>query len=254
MFVESAQKVDLCNDKNVKNRLKQSALYDMFGDVDNVFVATTESEVNKADDDWCVNLSVQGKQLCVEIDTGAKCNILSLSALEALNVPYNLSDKTVLITGVHGESERSIGSVTLACAYNSTQRNIRFNMMNGRKPVNLLGRDDRVDLGLIKRVHVTVADVYKNLVTRYADVFKDSIGCMPGEYEIKVDENISPVVHPSRSVPVALRKMEKDELDQTERDGILAKVTQPTPWVSSMGVVRKKNKDRPNLYWPIRSK
>ena len=28
----------------------------------------------------------------------------------------------------------------------------------------------------------------KNLVTRYADVFKDSIGCMPGEYEIKLDE------------------------------------------------------------------
>ena len=124
VLVESAQKVDLCTDKNVKNRLKQSALYDMFDDVDNVFVAATESEVNKIDDDWCVNLSVKGKQLCVEIDTGAKCNILSLSALEALNVPYKLSDKTVglLITGVHGESERSIGSVTLPCACNNTQR------------------------------------------------------------------------------------------------------------------------------------
>ena len=119
----------------------------MFDDVDNVFVATMESEVNKIDDDWCVNLSVQGKQLCVETDTGAKCNILSLSALEALNVPYDLSDKTVLINGVHGESERSIGSVTLPCAYNNTQRNITFNVMDGKKPVNLLGRDDSVDLG-----------------------------------------------------------------------------------------------------------
>ena len=81
-------------------------------------------------------------------------------------------------------------------------------------------------------------------MTRYADVFKDSIGCMPGEYEIKVDEKISPVVHPSRSVPAALRKKVKDELDQMERDGILAKVTEPTPWVSSMVVVRKKNKDQ----------
>ena len=58
VLVESAQKVDLCNDKNMKNRLKQSALYDMFDDVDNVFVAAAESEVNKIDDDWCVNLSV----------------------------------------------------------------------------------------------------------------------------------------------------------------------------------------------------
>ena len=169
--------------------------------------------------------------------------------MEALNVPYNLSDKTVLITGVHGKSERSIGSVTLPCAYNNTQRNITFNVMDGKKPVNLLGRDDSVDLGLIKRVHVTVDDACKNLVTRYADVFKDSIGCMPREYEIKVDENIFPVVHPSRSVPAALRKKVKDELDQMERDGILAKVTETTPWVSSMVVVRKKNKrPSPNLY------
>ena len=51
VFVESAQKVDLCYDKNVKNRLKESTLYDMFDGVDNVFVATTESEVNKVDDD-----------------------------------------------------------------------------------------------------------------------------------------------------------------------------------------------------------
>ena len=87
--------------------------------------------------------------MCVEIDTGAKCNILSLSALEALNLPYDLSDKTVLITGVHSESERSIASVTLPCAYNNAQRNITFNVMDGKKPVNLLGRDDSVDLGLI---------------------------------------------------------------------------------------------------------
>ena len=52
------------------------------------------------------------------------------------------------------------------------------------------------------------------------------------------------LLHPSRSVPVALRKKIKDELDQMERDGILAKVTEPTPWVSSMVVVRKKNKDQ----------
>ena len=60
----------------------------------------------------------------------------------------------------------------------------------------------------------------------------------------KVDENISPVVHPSGSVSAALRKKVKDELDQMERDGMLANVTEPTPWISSMIVVRKKNKDQ----------
>ena len=75
-----------------------------------------------------------------------------------------------------------------------------------------------------------------------------SIGCMPGEYEIKIDENISPVVHSSRSVPATLRKKVKDELDQMERDGTLAKVTVSTYWVSSMVVVRKKNKDQVRIW------
>ena len=34
VFVGSAQKVDICNDKNVYNSMKQSTLYDMFDDVD----------------------------------------------------------------------------------------------------------------------------------------------------------------------------------------------------------------------------
>ena len=59
---------------------------------------------------------------------------------------------TISITGVHGESERSVGSIKLPCAYNNMQRNITFNVMDAKKPLKLLGRDDWVDLGLIKRI------------------------------------------------------------------------------------------------------
>ena len=235
-------KCDVSTNKGVEK--VNSKLHDMFDDADDVFIVTTEADVNKADDDWSVDLSVLGAKLCVEIDTGAKCNILSLTTLQALKVPYVLGQKTILVTGVHGESERSLGDVTLPCKYNKIQRNITFNVMDGKKPVNLLGRNECVNLGLVKRVHVTVDDACKDLVTRYADVFTDSIGCMPGEYEINVDESVSPVIHASRSVPAALRKKVKDELGQMERDGILAKVTEPTPWVSSMVVVKKKDKDK----------
>ena len=46
------------------------------------------------------------------------------------------------------------------------------------------------------------------------------------------------MTRPFRSVPIALREKVKDELAQMERDSILAKVTEPTPWVSIMVFVR----------------
>lgn len=75
----------------------------------------------------------------------------------------------------------------------------------------------------------------------YADVVGDKIGCLPGEYEIKIDETITPVIHPPRPVPVAIRDQVKKELDHLEKCDIITPVTEPTAWVNSMVCVRKKN-------------
>ena len=108
-------------------------LHDMFEN--SVYVVTPETEVNKVDDDWIVTLSVHGRKFGAEIDTGAKCNILSLLTLRDLNVPHKINNKeTILITGVHGASERSLGSVVLPCIYNGVKSSIKFNVMDGKTP------------------------------------------------------------------------------------------------------------------------
>ena len=102
--------------------------------------------------------------------------------------------------------------------YNNGLRPITVNVLNGRKQINLLGREDSVRLGLLERVHLTVnEDSCKNLVTRYADVFRDTIGCMPEEYEIMVDEAVPPVIHPPRSVPSGVRQKVKEEFQRMEK-------------------------------------
>jgi hypothetical protein len=40
---------------------------------------------------------------------------------------------------------------------------------------------------------------------------------------------------------VAIREVVRKELEDMEANGIIAKVVEPTPWVSLMVVVRKKN-------------
>ena len=149
----------------------------------------------------------------------------------------------MFIKGVHGQSVKSVGCVSLPCTYKGVTNDtcIQFQVLDGKRCINLLGRYDFVRFGLIARVHRTEAESNKFLTT-YSDVFGEAIGCIPGEYDIKVDEDMRPVVHPPRSVPSALRDKVKDELNRMEEIGFLKKVTEPTPWVSSMVVVKKKTK------------
>ena len=72
----------------------------------------------------------------------------------------------------------------------------------------------------------------------------EGLGCFKGEYHIQIDENVKPVQHAPRRIPVAIREELKQKIDKMVKDGILAKVTEPTEWISSPVVVNKPNKLR----------
>jgi hypothetical protein len=76
------------------------------------------------------------------------------------------------------------------------------------------------------------------IINEYEDIFNDELGCI-GTYHIDIDPEITPVQHAPRRVPVALRARVKDKLDELEARGIIAKVTEPTEWISSSVVVDK---------------
>ena len=80
-----------------------------------------------------------------------------------------------------------------------------------------------------------------DLTRQFPRVFAEEVGQLEGEYHIKLDATISPVQHAPRRVPVALRDQLKAELDKMTEQGTIAPVTAPTPWVSSLVVVPKKN-------------
>jgi len=67
----------------------------------------------------------------------------------------------------------------------------------------------------------------------------EGIGLFPGECTIHLDPNITPVVHPPRRVPFALRERLEHELQHMEKLDVISKVTEPTKWVNSVVVVEK---------------
>ena len=65
------------------------------------------------------------------------------------------------------------------------------------------------------------------ILTEFSDIFT-GVGCLEVNYSIQLDDGFRPVVHPPRKVPVPLRDTLKSELDNMVKNGILAKVTEPT--------------------------
>ena len=93
-------------------------------------------------------------------------------------------------------------------------------------------------MNTVQEVHVNSPKVDK-LKTKYKHVF-EGIGCMPGKQSLRVNPDVSPVVHAPRRVPVALRERVNVELKRMETEGIITKVTDPgRGWVSSMCTVVK---------------
>ena len=73
----------------------------------------------------------------------------------------------------------------------------------------ILGLKSCLELGLVQRIYSLKEE---NLESEYAVVF-EGLGEIRGvQHKIKIDPNATPVIHPPRRVPVALREPLKDEL------------------------------------------
>ena len=123
----------------------------------------------------------------------------------------------------------NILTVTKSCSASTERFSISNNPQASAKP--------SVKLHSVEKRRLITREV---LLQEYSDVFEGT-GLIAGEYHIDVDSSVKPVVHPPRKFPVSMRAELERELERLTEMGVLAPVTSPTPWVSSMVVVRKPN-------------
>ena len=64
---------------------------------------------------------------------------------------------------------------------------------------------------------------------------------MPEVHHINLKPDVTPVVHPPRRIPYALRDKLRDQLQHMEKLDIIEKVSEPTDWVNSLVIVSKAN-------------
>ena len=74
------------------------------------------------------------------------------------------------------------------------------------------------------------------ILREYEDVFT-GLEKLPRKHHIHFDKTVKLVLHAPRKVQVASRDNVETELTRLENGSVLAKVTEPTPWVSSLMIV-----------------
>uniref|UniRef100_A0A0S7EQV5 ribonuclease H n=1 Tax=Poeciliopsis prolifica TaxID=188132 RepID=A0A0S7EQV5_9TELE len=145
----------------------------------------------------------------------------------------------------NGQSIECIGTCQLNVTVKGTKHLVFFSVVKEDRE-SLLGDKSCEELGLVKRVyHINTEFNESNnpidaMLRDYEDVFR-GLGSVPCTYKIQLREGAQPVVHAARRIPAPLREGLKNELDRMIRLGVIQKVEEPTDWVNSIVITKKKN-------------
>ena len=174
-----------------------------------------------------------------KLDTGAQVNVIPLQKFKQMKLKdIKLEHTNTKLTGYGGTKLKVKGKCSLQCCYKNSEIVGTFHVVDTNSPA-VLGLQSCVDLGLIKLVmSVSSNNSMEEMLNKYKSVFQ-GLGCLKEPYHIKIDRSVSPVIHPPRRIPTALRGKLKATLDEMEKLGVIRKVDEPTDWVSSMVVVEK---------------
>ena len=208
-----------------------------------VKMLSDEHEINSISDDWTVKSIIFDNEISMQIDTGARCNVISQNVLRQMKIKTALKKTDSKLKSYSGHIIKPIGSIRLPCYFNSNIFEIEFQVIDQKAPT-ILGSETCQKVGLVKRMYNLENPIENidnsDIEMEYSDLFQ-GIGHLPGKHKIHIDPNVTPVVHPPRRIPISMRDKVKDELSRMVKEGIIKKVTKPTSWVNSMVVVTKPN-------------
>jgi hypothetical protein len=116
------------------------------------------------------------------------------------------------------------GEVLLDTFYKGHKYSLQFYVVDHPATQPILGLKSCEQFNLIYRVEMFESQITaESIFDKYEDVFSTAtIGCLPVQHHIAIDESVKPVVHPPRNVPAALRPKIKSELDRMEQMGVIS--------------------------------
>lgn len=183
---------------------------------------------------WYEEITIREQTVKVKLDTGAQCNVIPKSIVQKIGADLKES-RTKRIVAYGGTPFNVVGEIVAKTIIRGEEFNIKYIVIDKHDASPILGRNSCEKTGLVLRVKEINTD---------QQIF-EGLGCLKDfEYDIDFIENPSFEVHPARRIPYAYRKLVKDELDSMVKQNVIREVTEATPAVSPMVVVKQNGKIR----------
>lgn len=218
------------------------------GEILNISLTETDTPPPPSQDRWSANVQVLSRQVSFRIDTGARCNTLTLNTYQLLMHEGELKPSNKVLRTYSNHKIKPVAAVNLPARYKGREISAEFEIVDLEQECVLSGASAEA-LGLIVRLH-SLQDgdsAPEQEIPPGLENFPDlahTTGTLPGKYSIKIDPDAKGVVHAVRRQPAALKPKIVDKLNEMVQNGYITKVDQPTEWVSSMVAVLRKDKIR----------
>eukprot|EP00795_Rhopilema_esculentum_P009803 gene9803-18365_t len=186
-------------------------------------------------DEWLIAIETNGSTIPYKIDPGAQVNILFKAGYQQVKQKSKLQKSAVKLSAYNGSAIPVVGKSILTLKHKGRCYPVLFIIVDIEATPYLCSH-----LNLIKRIMYVDKNMHEIMTQQFPDCFGE-IGKLPGVHHITIDPTVSPVVHPPRKLPIALKEKLHTELKRMVKMGIIKPVHEPTDWVNSLVVVEKLN-------------
>ena len=167
-------------------------------------------------------MTLDGKPVTMEIDTGAAKTIIPEKTFHKLWPGRGLDETAVRLQSYLGEPIPVVGCANVRVVYENQTAELPLIVVKGDKPT-LLGRSwlHKIRLNWPQIKYVQKSQLHQ-LLEKYGDVFGEDLGTISGQTAtIELAPNAQPRYHKARTVPYAYRDKVEEELDRLVAVGIL---------------------------------
>ena len=129
----------------------------------------------------------------------------------------------------------------LICNFCQKLNLIQFNLVPFDSTVSAAECNDLKELALKDIRKLDIDDSIKEILLEFPDVF-ERVGEFEGEFTLQTEPDAVPLQQPRRSVPFALEKQFKLELEKMMRDNMIEKLEGPSSWLNNNVFERKQTR------------
>ena len=166
-----------------------------------------------------IDLQIEGKDVCMEFDTGAVVSIIGEKKAQEMFPNTKLRRSEMVLKPYTSEKMKVVGEIDVDVRYQNQSHTLVLVVVSGDGPT-LFGRN------WLEAINLNWQDkILNTFLTKYTDVFTNKLGTMTRHRaKLYIKDGTTSKFYKARPVPFALQQQIEEELNCVKSLGIIESV------------------------------